>query len=177
MSILIVPIGTIEGEVVKAISEGLMVFGKKVTIGHGLPAPDDAYDQQRKQFAAYPIIDQMQHHKEYHFHDRVLGIVDRDLFVSGLNFVFGLASRRVAVISVTRLRQEYYGLPSDPALYLKRVRTEAVHELGHTYGLGHCINPHCVMFFSNTLADTDAKSATFCGACRAYLDKHRRSTH
>jgi len=177
MSILIVPVGTIEGEIVKAITEALAVFGKKVKVGHGLPEPEYAYDQQRKQFAAYPIIDQMQHHKEYHFHERVLGVVDGDLFVSGLNFVFGMASRRVAVVSLTRLRQEYYDLPPDPASLSLRVKTEAVHEMGHTYGLGHCINPRCVMFLSNTLADTDAKSAVFCAACQAYLNRHRRTSH
>jgi archaemetzincin len=177
MSILIVPVGTIEGEIAKTITEALTVFGKKVKVGHGLPEPDYAHDPQRKQFAAYPIIDQMQHHKEYHFHERVLGVVDRDLFVPGLNFVFGLASRRVAVVSLTRLRQEYYDLPTDPALLLQRVKAEAVHEMGHTYGLGHCINPRCVMFLSNTLADTDAKSATFCAACQAYLHQHRRTGH
>jgi len=177
MSILIVPVGTIEREVLKAITEALAVFGKKVTVGHGLPEPDYAYDQKRQQFAAYPIIDQMQHHKEYHFHESVLGVVDKDLFVPGLNFVFGLASRRVAIVSLTRLRQEYYDLPPDPALLLMRVKTEAVHEMGHTYGLGHCINPRCVMFLSNTMADTDAKSATFCAACQAYLNRHRRTSH
>jgi len=26
-------------------------------------------------------------------------------------------------------------------------------ELGHTFGLGHCENPRCVMFFSNSLMD------------------------
>jgi archaemetzincin len=177
MSILIVPVGTMEGESLKTIAEALVVFGKKVKVGHGLPEPDYAYDQQRKQAAAYPIIDQMQHHKEYHFHERVLGVVDRDLFVPGLNFVFGVASRRVAIVSLTRLRQEYYDLPPDPGSFLLRVKTEAVHEMGHTYGLGHCINPRCVMFLSNTLADTDAKSATFCAACQAYLDRHRRAGH
>ena len=177
MSILIVPVGIIEGDALKAIAEAFVVFGKNAKVGHGLPDPDYAYDKQRGQCAAYPIIDQMQHHKEYHFHERVMGVVDKDLFVPGLNFVFGLASRRVAVVSLTRLRQEYYALHPDPALLLVRVKTEAVHEMGHTYGLGHCINPRCVMFLSNTLADTDAKSAVFCAACQAYLQRHRRTSH
>src|SRR5207244_9928385 len=47
-----------------------------------------------------------------------------------------------------------------------RVVKTAVHELGHTLGLGHHgANPQCVMFFSEKLADTDRKSRDFCRAC------------
>jgi archaemetzincin len=38
--------------------------------------------------------------------------------------------------------------------------------LGHTYGLVHCRNPHCVMFFSNSLIDTDVKGPDFCQKCK-----------
>jgi archaemetzincin len=93
-------------------------------------------------------------------------LVDHDLYVPGLNFVFGEASQKVAVISFTRLRQEFYHLPEDRGLFHRRALTEAVHELGHTYGLQHCKNPHCVMFFSNTLMDTDRKGPEFCTECK-----------
>jgi archaemetzincin len=83
--------------------------------------------------------------------EKMLGIVAHDLYVPGLNFVFGEASQRVAVISLTCLRQEFYRLPQDQSLFRKRALTETVHGLGHTYGLGHCENPRCVMFFSNSL--------------------------
>jgi len=43
---------------------------------------------------------------------------------------------------------------------------EAVHELGHTYGLKHCPNPACVMHFSNSLHDTDLKGWKFCPNCQ-----------
>jgi len=75
--------------------------------------------------------------KEYITHERVLGIVDHDLYVSELNFVFGEAGRNVAVILLTRLRQGFYGLSEDNGLFHKRVLTEAVHGLGRTYGLAH----------------------------------------
>jgi len=41
-----------------------------------------------------------------------------------------------------------------------------LHELGHTCGLGHCRDPRGIMFFSNTLHNTDMKGPGFCAACR-----------
>ena len=76
---------------------------------------------------------------------------------------------REAVIALPRLRQSFYGLPDDEKLFLARAVKEAVHELGHTYGLGHCPDARCVMHFSNSLRDTDFKSHRFCGACRARI--------
>jgi archaemetzincin len=112
--------------------------------------------------------------KEYVPYEKILGIVDHDLYVPELNFVFGEAGRKAAVISLTRLRQSFYLLTEDQNLFHQRVLTEAVHELGHTFGLGHCGNPKCVMFFSNSLMDTDRKGSEFCPACRDKL--HRSSS-
>jgi len=98
-----------------------------------------------------------------------LGIVNHDLYVPELNFVFGEASWKAAAISLTRLRQEFYHLPENRSLFHQRILTEAVHELGHTYGLGHCENPRCVMFFSNSLMDTDRKGPAFCARCKSKL--------
>jgi len=51
------------------------------------------------------------------------------------------------------------------------VATEAVHELGHAFGLQHCGNPECVMFFSNSIMDTDRKGWHLCQQCRARLPR------
>jgi predicted Zn-dependent protease len=48
-------------------------------------------------------------------------------------------------------------IPENRSLFHQRVLTEAVHELGHTDGLNHRLNPRCVMFFSNPLVDTERK--------------------
>jgi archaemetzincin len=104
--------------------------------------------------------------------NRALGITGADLYAPGLNFVFAIADieGRRAVISLARLRPQFYGSPPDDALFLQRAVKEAVHELGHTCGLGHCRNPRCVMFFSNTLHDNDVKGPGFCTACRDKLN-------
>ena len=99
-----------------------------------------------------------------------LGITESDIFSSGLNFVFGIATTGRALISTFRLRPEIYGMPPNPGLYRRRVLTEAVHELGHAIGLPHCEHPGCVMFFSNSIADTDRKGPEFCFRCRRRIE-------
>lgn len=102
---------------------------------------------------------------------RILLVVDQDLFVPDLNFVFGEAEigGPAAIISLTRLRPEFYRLKPDRNVFRERTAKEAVHELGHTFGLVHCRNSSCVMFFSNSLLDTDRKKNDFCSACRRKL--------
>jgi predicted Zn-dependent protease len=91
-----------------------------------------------------------------------------DLYVPELNFLFVLANRdgTRALIALLRLREIFWGRREDNALFLARAVKEAVHELGHTYGLLHCRDRRCVMAFSNSLADTDYKGQEFCPTCR-----------
>jgi len=131
---------------------------------------DFAYDAGRNQYFSTAILKKIFSRKPKE--KRLLGIADVDLFVPRLNFVFGEAhmTRGVCVISLTRLRQEYYGLEQDKELFIARAAKEAVHELGHTYSLGHCRDYKCVMFFSNSLSDTDRKSTQFCSRCKNFLE-------
>ena len=170
MGIVLVAIGDIDRNVIDWLKNDLSrVFNKQVSVGKGMPEPDYAFDQKRKQYSSTAILNTIMKQGEYASYEKILGIVDHDLFVTELNFVFGEASPRAAIISLTRLRQTFYHLPEDQDLFHRRVLTEAVHELGHTYGLGHCQNPRCVMFFSNSLSDTDRKGPEFCPTCRKNL--------
>jgi archaemetzincin len=85
--------------------------------------------------------------------------------------VFGEAqlSARGAVVSSRRLRPELYGLPEDEPLLRARLETEAVHELGHTWGLLHCPEPTCVMHASSYVEEIDLKASRFCADCLAVV--------
>jgi len=168
MDIVIVRVGEIDQKVIQILKDDLnKVFGRLVWVGKGMPEPYYALNKKRNQYLSTMILKTLMDEKEYTSFEKILGIVDHDLYVPELNFVFGEASPRVAVISLTRLRQDFYNLPQDQSLFYKRALTEAVHELGHTYRLGHCENHRCVMFFSNSLIDTDRKGSEFCPKCKS----------
>jgi archaemetzincin len=172
--IVLIAVGRVDRKVFDLIKDELKrVFKKPVWIGEGLPEPEYAFNPRRRQYLSTAILKSLLEQKEHTIYEKMLGIADHDLFVPELSFVFGEAGRKAAVISLTRLRQEFYDLPSDQALFRKRVLTEAVHELGHTYGLRHCENPRCVMFFSNHLQDTDRKGPEFCSKCKLHLTQKK----
>ena len=127
----------------------------------------EAYNPSRNQYYSTTLLYKLQAFAKNVKADKFLAVVDVDLYVPNLNFVFGEAQcpGRFAIISVYRLKQEFYGLTSDKALFISRVKKEAVHELGHTLGLLHCRKPTCVMFFSNSILDTDRKQDVFCPEC------------
>jgi archaemetzincin len=172
--IILWPIGEIEGWVLDVLEKDLeKKFGSKVETKKPINVPGDTFNSKRSQYSSSLILKRLKVLLDPEERGKVLGIVDVDLYAEGLNFVFGEAEfgGQVAVVSLTRLRQSYYSLPEDQAVFLERAKKEAVHELGHVFGLAHCPNPACVMHFSNSLLDTDKKSCSFCPQCRARLEK------
>jgi archaemetzincin len=143
-------------------------FGADVVMAPAVSLPPAAYDARRRQHRSTVILDVLAGARRPQW-ERLLGVADVDLFVPDLNFVFGEADSRraVAVFSLARLRAE----ASD--LFRRRAATEAIHELGHTWGLGHCRDSGCVMWFSNTLAESDGKGRGFCVAHAAQLARAR----
>ncbi|MGC8787072.1 MAG: archaemetzincin family Zn-dependent metalloprotease [Anaerolineae bacterium] len=173
--IVLVPIGLVPAELLDHLASSLTsILGFPCSIAPSTPIPATAYDRRRGQYKGDDILTLLTR-LEMPQAKRVLGIIDADCYTPGLNFIFGQARMhgRDAFIALPRLRQSFYGLPEDATLFKERVLKEAVHELGHTYGLGHCPDPKCVMHFSNSLLDTDIKGAEFCTHCQAkWKDAH-----
>jgi archaemetzincin len=99
---------------------------------------------------------------------RLLAVTSHDLYVPVLTYVFGEAQLdgACAVVSTARLRDEFYGLPPRPDLLKERLLKEASHELGHTFGLRHCVDWSCVMASSHAVEILDVKTPDFCATCR-----------
>jgi archaemetzincin len=136
--------------------------------------PAHLYDRRRKQWISDQILDWLLQNKNPDLNTKVLAICNFDAYSGELNFVFGEAhlGGRVAAIYLPRLRQQFYVKKSDTnKLFEQRVVKEAVHELGHAFGLTHCEKSKCVMHFSNSLQDTDYKYHRFCERCNKILKR------
>ena len=132
---------------------------------------DQLFDKQRKQWKSNHILQWLLYMYKPSKSRKILAICDFDAYSGHLNFVFGEAyvEGSISAIYLPRLRQEFYGLKPDESLFYERIVKEAVHELGHGFGLNHCKNIKCVMHFSNSLSDTDIKSNHFCIVCKGLI--------
>ncbi|MCW4007374.1 MAG: archaemetzincin family Zn-dependent metalloprotease [Candidatus Bathyarchaeota archaeon] len=174
MKIGILPIANVDSAILAEIKEKLpLIFPNTAcVILNEVPLKAEYFNRKRQQYTSHAILTAIQKFaaKKPDLH-RVLGVVDADLFVPELNFVFGeaLCPGKAAVISLWRLRPEFYGGASDMTLFSARALKEAVHELGHTLGLRHCSRASCVMYFSNSILDTDRKQSLFCEQCYLHV--------
>lgn len=175
--IYIAAAGGADGKVLKYIKStlpGRLPMTAKTAIEPDKALPQGAYSPSRKQYNAFIMLDELSGEVRIFLGmERAIFIVEEDLFTPDLNFVFGLADPKkgTAIVSLARLRNEYYGLKPDSRLFNERLIKEVVHELGHTWGISHCSNTKCVMYFSESIQDTDKKRDTFCLDCRVRLGK------
>jgi archaemetzincin len=135
--------------------------------------PTNLFDNTRNQYLSDQLLTWLQHTLEPSMDTKVLAVCDFDAYFGKYNFCFGEAiiGGNVAAIYLERL------LPSNSidngssqSLLQNRIVKEAIHEIGHTFGLRHCLRDFCIMFKSKTILDTDKKNKDFCVSCQSLLN-------
>lgn len=146
-------------------------------LAESLPLIEKEYDKFKRQYDGSLILKRIVKLARDEMYYRILGIMDVDIYTRTLNFIFGIAqipktgtfhSPHGSLISLTRLEEGFYRRESDQAIFELRSLKEAIHEIGHTFGLSHCKND-CVMVFSNSLMNADNKPPKFCDDCLNFL--------
>jgi archaemetzincin len=144
-------------------------FGAAVSVERIALDLSSAYDASRGQSNSTALLAQIL--EKTSSAAKKIAVVDVDLFIPILTFVFGEAQLNgtAAVVSTHRLHNQLYGLPRNHGLMVERLEKEIIHELGHTFGLLHCHNFECVMRSSTYVEEIDMKHAAMCASCAALL--------
>ena len=145
-------------------------FGCQVNLRDGHIDLSEFYDPARRQYNGNALLKQVDSIL-YPDSVKTMGLFNVDLFIPILTFIFGQAflGGRSGIASIYRLSNERYGIAGDDQFLLDRFKKEVIHELGHTFGLIHCLNPTCVMRSSTYVEDIDQKDQHFCLACKGGL--------
>jgi len=165
--IALVPVGHVDDKL-------LEVFHKlgpfEFSILDVFPAPSDAYDGLRRQYNALKMMSCLKGLASNYGFPKVLGITQEDIYYRNSTFVFGCAELNgvAAILSIYRLNTPRKGvLPT-------RILKEALHELGHLFGLEHCSND-CVMRFCERTDLIDSKKLRYCKDCSKKLKEAIRN--
>jgi archaemetzincin len=166
-----VALGPIDPNILRRLRTALSKFLLlPVRLLHPMPLPPETYHFVRNQFNAPQLLEFLIDQKENQAF-RVLGVTAGDLYIPIFTFIFGEAqlNGKTAIISVFRPR----GDAGDPAptrrIFLARLLKLSLHELGHTFGLKHCLEEGCLMGFSSNLEKLDQKKLALCKYCQILL--------
>jgi archaemetzincin len=177
-TIYLIPMGDVSSEHLGIMAESITEqFGLQVKVTANQGPPHYALDEARQQCNSNLILKKM---VETCPPDalKALGVTHLDLFSPIFAYVFGEAQfrGRCTVISSFRLdnHEHHHAVVGCPPL-INRLEKEAIHELGHTFGLRHCTDADCVMHYSSGLACADRKFAYLCPTCRELMLWHLTS--
>ncbi len=167
----LVALGPVDPEILRRLRIALTkFFGLRAKVLRPQPLPEQTRHIVRQQYHSTQLL-------EYLLATntsgalRVLGVTAVDLYIPILTFVFGEAqlNGQAAVISLYRPRGDADGTSPPQAVVLRRLLKLGIHELGHTFGLGHCREEGCLMGFAPTLEKLDHKNLAFCKYCQVLL--------
>ncbi|MBD3181787.1 hypothetical protein GF312_05810 [Candidatus Poribacteria bacterium] len=174
--IYIVPVGDVDEDLLYPLIDKLekrFTTTVHVALDKGIPVPEDAYDYDAQQYVAMYVLYELLTKVEVPENDKILGVTNVDLFVpeSDRGFIFGQAhvgkNAKGAIISTIRMNpKSYKGGREDKELLISRMTKEAIHELGHVFGLKNCYEKECVMYLPKNRKEIDKKTDSFCLPCQ-----------
>ena len=173
----VLPFGKIPEHVLKEI--GLKIeshFFYPIKILSAFPNPEYAHDNIRDQYNAAVILQTLESIR-FEYCDKVIGVLNSDLFIPVFTHVLGEAREggNCALVSMYRLIKHDEKSSATEKMILTRISKIALHEIGHLFNISHCMNEKCIMHFSSSLQDIDKIGPSFCIYCKSYLDKAIKS--
>jgi len=166
------PLGEVDPNIPNVLEERMKkIYGCPVETVYQYFDLEEAYNPDRQQYLANMLLDQLETLRAA-TGEKVLGLINGGLYARNGHNILGQAvlGGQVSVISVTHLSRDYFSRLPPETLLLNRATSTGIHELGHTLGVEHCLNPTCPMYYTDTM-DMDYKQATYCDVCRFTLER------
>ena len=175
-SVAVLPLGDVQEIDLQVIAD--QITGRFKLTTQVLPPfepPDHAFDKRRLQYNAGIIIEAMEA-VQFGNHDKVIGVLNKDLFIPIFTHVFGEARQggKCGLISLYRLTKNPDGSTPPKSIIHERAAKVALHELGHLLDLLHCEHKKCLMHFSGDIDEVDEMSLGLCEYCQIYLQDKLR---
>lgn len=167
-SVAIQPYGGFSAADIETVRTGIArLYAVTVVVLPSRPLPESAYYEPRKRYRATKLLEDLDGLPDAPS-SKILGLTRADISVTKGDIpdwgIFGLGSigGRPCVVSVFRLGREKV----SQALFEDRLVKVVNHELGHTFGLGHCETPGCLMEDAGgTMASVDSEAHRPCEKC------------
>jgi archaemetzincin len=170
-TIILIQMSDFNPAVLEALSGAVeTAFKRPVEIRRRISNLDYAWDPAREQYKSPRLLTRLKHFKRCET-DKSIGVVDVDLYSTGFDYIYGEAdvAAGICTLSLFRLHPEFFGEPRNESIFEERAVKEAVHELGHLFGLVHCRAKKCVMRFCPDPENVDEKTRYICARCTQKL--------
>jgi archaemetzincin len=167
----LVALGPVDPEIMRRLRTAVSkILSLPVRVLRPLAMPEQTFHIVRGQYHSTQILEYLLSINDSGAF-RILGVTSADLYIPILTFVFGEAqlNGKAALISLVRPRGDIDGTNPSHKLILKRLIKLGIHELGHTFGLGHCREEGCLMGFAANIEKLDQKNLSFCQYCQVLL--------
>ncbi len=166
MKFNIAPLGFSNDPLLRKLILTLSPLFQDIKVFYPLIDVEMAYSLERRQYNSTKILEQVIRN-EPSSDAYMMILTELDLFVPVLTHIFGEAQLKGnhSIVSICRLYEEFYTSESNPELLFERAMKEILHELGHNFGLIHCIDWDCVMHVSNAVEEIDIKGRYYCSFC------------
>lgn len=186
LRVAVIPVGHVDPAETEAAAARLAkVLNKVIELREPAPAPKAGHDAARGQHLAGPFLADLRGVLPRLKVAKLVGgapaaapvaagtpdvavfVTDLDLFRPQTEGVLGEidAPRRVAVVSIRRLREAFYRRKADAAKQRSRLVKMTLFAVGRVRGLPDCNDPRCAMAAMTALADVDTKQEKYCASC------------
>jgi predicted Zn-dependent protease len=187
--VAVVPVGKIDTEELEAVmTRAAKALRVPLELRDGLGVPRGIEDIERGQFRAAALMGRLAIEVAKLSPGKLVGgedpeakvplrpngyvfLTDVDLFTANSDGVFAalISGKKVAIVSIRRLREAHYRRKADPIRQRTRVVKELARMAARLQGAAECKSADCVLAPSKSIPDLDAKTEMFCRNCSQLL--------